>query len=76
MNRPRSAGWLKLRKKKNPGKTVSGKEIYSTYCAVCHKSDLKGEEGMYPSLLSLKSRLSEEQALTRIRDGAGKNATL
>jgi len=69
---PEISRLVKIEEEKNPGKTVSGKEIYSTYCAVCHKSDLKGEEGMYPSLLSLKSRLSEEQALTRIRDGAGK----
>lgn len=51
---------------------VNGREIYMTYCAVCHKADMKGEEPMYPSLFSLKDRLTEDQALTRIREGAGK----
>lgn len=51
---------------------VNGKEIYASYCAVCHKADMKGEEPMYPSLVSLKDRLTENQALTRIREGGGK----
>ncbi|MBL7698589.1 MAG: PQQ-binding-like beta-propeller repeat protein [Chitinophagaceae bacterium] len=58
----------------NDGKSTpaNGREIYMTYCSVCHKADMKGEEPLYPSLLSLKNRLTEDQALTRIREGAGK----
>lgn len=69
---PEVSKLVKIEEDKNPGSPLSGKEIYTTYCAVCHKSDLKGEEGMYPSLLALKNRLTEDQALTRIREGAGK----
>ena len=58
--------------KSNANNPARGRELYMTYCAVCHKADLKGEEPMYPSLASVKTRLTEQQALTRIREGAGK----
>jgi quinoprotein glucose dehydrogenase len=69
---PELSKLVKIEEENNMGKKLSGKEIYTNYCAVCHKPDLKGEEGMYPSLLDLKKRLTEQQALTRIREGAGK----
>lgn len=69
---PEISKLVKIEEDVNNGNALSGKEIYTTYCAVCHKADLKGEEGVYPSLVSLKNRLTEDQALTRIRDGAGK----
>jgi quinoprotein glucose dehydrogenase len=56
----------------NNNDPAKGREIYMTYCAVCHKANLKGEEPLYPSLVALHKRLTEDQALTRIREGAGK----
>jgi quinoprotein glucose dehydrogenase len=51
---------------------VNGREVYMTYCASCHKADLTGIEPQFPSLVGLKKRLSEELALQRVREGAGK----
>jgi quinoprotein glucose dehydrogenase len=69
---PEISKLVKIQDEKNTGNKLSGQEIYSNYCSVCHKPDLKGEEGLYPSLLGLKNRLTEQQALTRVREGAGK----
>ena len=52
--------------------TQNGKELYATYCASCHRSDRTGNEPLYPSLMNVKNRLTEEQALQRIREGGGK----
>jgi quinoprotein glucose dehydrogenase len=52
--------------------SADGRTIYKTSCAVCHKEDRRGEEPLYPSLIGIKNRMTESQALTRIRDGAGK----
>ena len=49
-----------------------GKKIYNTYCASCHKADRKGDEPIYPSLIDLKKRMSEADALNKIKEGSGK----
>jgi quinoprotein glucose dehydrogenase len=49
-----------------------GKKIYATYCATCHKADRSGDEPIYPSLTDLKKRLSEAEALKKIKEGSGK----
>jgi len=49
-----------------------GKKIYTAYCASCHKSDRTGDEPIYPSLVDLKKRMSEAEALNKIRQGSGK----
>jgi quinoprotein glucose dehydrogenase len=69
---PEISKLLKIEDDNNKTPDVSGRELYMNNCAVCHKADLKGEEGMYPSLVSIKERLTENQVLTRIREGAGK----
>ncbi|MBO9632230.1 MAG: pyrroloquinoline quinone-dependent dehydrogenase [Chitinophagaceae bacterium] len=51
---------------------VNGREVYITYCASCHKEDRTGSEPLYPSLVDLKKRMPEDQALQRVREGAGK----
>ncbi|NML23115.1 pyrroloquinoline quinone-dependent dehydrogenase [Pseudoflavitalea sp. G-6-1-2] len=51
---------------------VNGREVYITYCASCHKEDRSGIEPQFPSLIDLRKRMSEEQALQRVREGAGK----
>jgi quinoprotein glucose dehydrogenase len=49
-----------------------GKKIYTAYCASCHKPDRTGDEPIYPSLVDLKKRMSEAEALNKIRQGSGK----
>lgn len=56
----------------DPQKIAEGKTIYANYCSGCHNPDRTGEEPIYPSLLGLKSRMTEAQALQKIREGAGK----
>lgn len=53
-------------------KKSDGKTLYANYCAACHKADRRGEEPLYPSLIGLKNRMTESQALKRIREGGGK----
>ena len=49
-----------------------GKKIYTTFCASCHKADRTGDEPLYPSLVDLKNRMSENDVLSIIRNGSGK----
>ena len=49
-----------------------GKSIYMTYCATCHGKDKNGDEPNYPSLVSLKTRMTREAALDKIKKGGGK----
>ena len=49
-----------------------GKNIYTTYCATCHKADRTGDEPIYPSLTDLKKRMTEMEALNKIKEGGGK----
>ena len=49
-----------------------GKKIYTAYCASCHKPDKTGDEPLYPSLVDLKKRMSESEALNKIKEGGGK----
>ncbi|MDP4214271.1 MAG: PQQ-binding-like beta-propeller repeat protein [Bacteroidota bacterium] len=49
-----------------------GRQTYRIYCAGCHKMDRYGDEPLYPSLVDLKKRMSETDAIQKIRDGGGK----
>jgi len=49
-----------------------GKTLYATYCASCHKADRRGDEPMYPSLVDLKKRMPEAEAVEKIKTGGGK----
>src|SRR5690606_31618910 len=50
-----------------------GEVLYNTYCVSCHGSDRNGDElTATPSLIGLKSRMSEADILNRIKHGAGK----
>jgi quinoprotein glucose dehydrogenase len=50
----------------------NGKKIYTSFCSSCHKSDRKGDEPIYPSLIDLKKRMSEAEALKKIKEGSGR----
>lgn len=49
-----------------------GKALYNTYCVSCHMPDKNGDEQGNPSLLGIEARMSREDALNRIKRGAGK----
>lgn len=56
----------------NINQAESGKTVYMTLCASCHKENRQGEEPLYPSLVGLRNRMTEEQALNKIKVGGGK----
>src|SRR6185436_18675118 len=49
-----------------------GKKIYTAYCDSCHKLDRTGDEPIYPSLVDLKKRMPEGDALNKIKEGSGR----
>jgi quinoprotein glucose dehydrogenase len=49
-----------------------GKAFYSSYCANCHGEDRKGLESINPSLVNIEQRMTQEEALHRIKAGGGK----
>ena len=50
----------------------SGRAVYMTYCAGCHKEDRSGDEPGIPSLIGLEKRKTKEQVIEKIRQGGGK----
>ena len=48
-----------------------GKALYATHCQACHGIDKNGDAD-YPSLAGLKSRMTEEEVLIKIRGGGGR----
>jgi quinoprotein glucose dehydrogenase len=49
-----------------------GRSVYMTYCVTCHGKDKNGDEPNYPSLIALKTRMTREAALEKIKKGGGK----
>ncbi|HVY75306.1 MAG TPA: PQQ-binding-like beta-propeller repeat protein [Puia sp.] len=49
-----------------------GRQVYKIYCASCHKADRYGDEPQFPSLVDLKKRMTEDEAIQKIREGGGK----
>ena len=49
-----------------------GRTLYETYCASCHGLDRRGQEGMMPSLVDVKERLSRRDAYEVITEGGGR----
>jgi quinoprotein glucose dehydrogenase len=50
-----------------------GKAIFTTFCAACHGADKKGDASLgYPSLADIKTRLTADQVLAKIKAGGGK----
>lgn len=49
-----------------------GRTLYKTYCASCHGLDRSGQEGMIPSLVNVKERLSRRDAYEVITEGGGR----
>jgi quinoprotein glucose dehydrogenase len=56
----------------NTGDSSSGKGIYQSQCTICHRDDMKGSPPVFPSLVGLRNRMTQEQMADRIRRGAGR----
>jgi quinoprotein glucose dehydrogenase len=54
------------------GKPTTGRELYETYCGLCHRADLKGNPPEFPSLVAIGERRSIDQINAVVRNGAGR----
>jgi quinoprotein glucose dehydrogenase len=52
--------------------TATARSLYQSYCAGCHRPDLRGTPPEFPSLLDLGSRRSQIEIEAVIRRGAGR----
>lgn len=53
-------------------RSSTGKALYTTHCATCHKQDLSGSPNSgYPTLLNLNQRIKRDDALSIISKGKG-----
>ena len=59
---------------RNANRTVYGlgRTFYRNYCASCHGRNRQGIPPVNPSLVDLKDRMNEEQALNIIKSGSGR----
>ena len=57
---------------KNTGDPSSGKGIYQSQCTICHRDDMKGSPPLFPSLVGMRDRMTQEQIKERIQKGKGR----
>jgi quinoprotein glucose dehydrogenase len=64
---------VKLAERKLPNaKPTNGKALYQTYCASCHRADLKGTPPEFPSLAGIGERRSVDEVSAAVRQGGGR----
>lgn len=64
---------VRLAERKLPdGKPTDGRTLYQTYCASCHRADLKGNPPEFPSLVGIGDRRSVDEIAFVVRQGAGR----
>jgi quinoprotein glucose dehydrogenase len=51
---------------------ATGKSLYLTNCAVCHRPDLTGGPPEFPSLVGLKDRHTEDEVMSLLHQGSGR----
>lgn len=56
----------------NTGDPSSGKGVYQSQCTICHRDDMKGSPPLFPSLVGMGNRMTQEQIADRIRKGGGR----
>jgi glucose dehydrogenase len=54
------------------GKPTTGKALYETYCASCHRADLKGSPPEMPSLVGIGARSSVDDVAEIVSEGGGR----
>jgi len=63
--------WI-LRLVDAPMGKASGRNLYNTRCAGCHRQDKKGSPPEFPSLVDIAARRTREQIAAIIREGSGR----
>jgi len=56
----------------NINNPLSGKGIYQSQCTICHRDDMKGSPPLFPSLVGVGNRMTQEQIKERIQKGGGR----
>jgi quinoprotein glucose dehydrogenase len=56
----------------NTGDPASGKGVYQSQCTICHRDDMKGSPPLFPALVGVRDRLTQEQIKDRIQKGKGR----
>ena len=56
----------------NTGDQLSGRGIYQSQCTICHRDDMKGSPPLYPSLVGVENRLTQETIRITIQIGRGR----
>ncbi|MBL0744622.1 PQQ-binding-like beta-propeller repeat protein [Chryseolinea sp. Jin1] len=72
---PEIAQVKKMKKSESSPNTTRyalGKNFYMNYCSTCHGQDRKGREPNFPALTDLGKRLTEADALQKIKTGGGR----
>ena len=68
---------VKLAERKLPdGKPTTGKVLYQTYCASCHRADCKGNPPEFPSLVGIGERRSVDEVSAHRARGRRPHARL
>jgi len=63
--------WPEMLAKNSPAGSL-GESIYQNQCSLCHKSDRSGSPPLFPSLVDIGGRLSDQQIEDTIHQGRGK----
>jgi quinoprotein glucose dehydrogenase len=56
----------------NKADPQSGKGIYQSQCTICHRDDLKGSPPLFPSLVGVRDRMTQDQIKEKIQKGKGR----
>jgi quinoprotein glucose dehydrogenase len=56
----------------NKADPQSGKGIYQSQCTICHRDDMKGSPPLFPSLVGVRDRMTQEMIRERIEKGKGR----
>jgi quinoprotein glucose dehydrogenase len=56
----------------NTTNPLSGKGVYQSQCTICHRDDMKGSPPLFPSLVGIRDRMTQEQIKERIQKGKGR----
>jgi quinoprotein glucose dehydrogenase len=63
---------LRLVERPGAGAPASGKSLYASECASCHRDDLKGSPPEFPALTGLASRYQPADLSVYVRKGSGR----